>query len=390
MNHRLTAEEVAYILDDSDAVAVFASDAFVPMLERVRAGAPRLRHVVLLGGERAPVGRARDDLIAAGGRTPSETPAGLGRGSIDLHRAARPGKPKGALRRGDRSARDRARALRALELRGARATCTSWRGRSITRRPAASRSTRSSSGSTVVVMPQVRRRGGAAARSRAIAAPPPSWRRRCSSASWTCRPRCAPATTSPRCARSSMAAAPCPMRVKEEVLAYFGPVLYEFYGSTELGVEHGPAARGHAAQAGLVRAGRARRGAGDPRRRRAAGAGGRAGRAARAPVVRASSTSTTRTRRRPREMARGEWLTRGRRGLHGRRGLRLHLRPQARHDHLGRREHLPRRDRGRAPPPSRACRTPRSSACRTTEWGERVHAAIAVRGPADASTARRS
>jgi fatty-acyl-CoA synthase/long-chain acyl-CoA synthetase len=26
------------------------------------------------------------------------------------------------------------------------------------------------------------------------------------------------------------------MRVKEEVLAYFGPVLYEFYGSTELGI----------------------------------------------------------------------------------------------------------------------------------------------------------
>src|SRR2546426_1084940 len=33
-----------------------------------------------------------------------------------------------------------------------------------------------------------------------------------------------------------VAAAPCPMRVKEEVLAYFGPVLYEFYGSTELGI----------------------------------------------------------------------------------------------------------------------------------------------------------
>ena len=30
-----------------------------------------------------------------------------------------------------------------------------------------------------------------------------------------------------------VAAAPCPMRVKEEVIAYFGPVLYEFYGSTE-------------------------------------------------------------------------------------------------------------------------------------------------------------
>jgi acyl-CoA synthetase (AMP-forming)/AMP-acid ligase II len=33
-----------------------------------------------------------------------------------------------------------------------------------------------------------------------------------------------------------MAAAPCPMSVKEAVVEYFGPVLYEFYGSTELGV----------------------------------------------------------------------------------------------------------------------------------------------------------
>ena len=33
-----------------------------------------------------------------------------------------------------------------------------------------------------------------------------------------------------------VAAAPCPMRVKEEALAYFGPVLWEFYGSTELSI----------------------------------------------------------------------------------------------------------------------------------------------------------
>jgi acyl-CoA synthetase (AMP-forming)/AMP-acid ligase II len=33
-----------------------------------------------------------------------------------------------------------------------------------------------------------------------------------------------------------MAAAPCPMRVKEGVVAHFGPALYEFYGSSELGV----------------------------------------------------------------------------------------------------------------------------------------------------------
>src|SRR2546430_790363 len=33
-----------------------------------------------------------------------------------------------------------------------------------------------------------------------------------------------------------VAAAPCPMRVKEQALAYFGPVLWEFYGSTELSI----------------------------------------------------------------------------------------------------------------------------------------------------------
>ncbi len=33
-----------------------------------------------------------------------------------------------------------------------------------------------------------------------------------------------------------VAGAPCPMIVKEQVVARFGPVLYEFYGSTELGI----------------------------------------------------------------------------------------------------------------------------------------------------------
>src|SRR5207302_466217 len=33
-----------------------------------------------------------------------------------------------------------------------------------------------------------------------------------------------------------VAAAPCPMRVKEAALGYFGACLYEFYGSTELGI----------------------------------------------------------------------------------------------------------------------------------------------------------
>ena len=36
MNHRLTADEVAYILENSEAAAVFVGDAFVPMADAVR------------------------------------------------------------------------------------------------------------------------------------------------------------------------------------------------------------------------------------------------------------------------------------------------------------------------------------------------------------------
>ena len=148
-----------------------------------------------------------------------------------------------------------------------------------------------------------------------------------------------------------MAAAPCPMSVKEAVVEYFGPALYEFYGSSELGREHDPETGGRAAKAGLVRAGRA----GHGRSRSSTTTAGPCPRASPASSTSgsspASSTSTTRTPTRPRGMRRGRLVLGGRRRVHGRRRLLLHLRPQARHDHLGRRQHLPGGDRGRAPPP---------------------------------------
>jgi len=54
MNHRLVAEEVVYILDHSDAVAVLVSDRFLPMVESVRARAGKVRRWILLGSERGP------------------------------------------------------------------------------------------------------------------------------------------------------------------------------------------------------------------------------------------------------------------------------------------------------------------------------------------------
>jgi acyl-CoA synthetase (AMP-forming)/AMP-acid ligase II len=231
MNHRLTAEEVAYILDDSDAVAVFAGDAFVPMLERVRARAPRLRHVVLLGAERRPWALALADLVATGRPAPMDAPAGLG-GSM-IYTAGTTGKPKGARR----AASDPTVLLPRL----AALDCVRpddvhlVAGPLYHSAPGGFAAYAHVLGQTVVVMPKF----DAEEALHTIA------RERCTTTFMapTLLKRLVdlPAAVRGRHDVSSMrsivvAGAPCPMRVKEEILAWLGPVLHEFYGSTELGV----------------------------------------------------------------------------------------------------------------------------------------------------------
>jgi acyl-CoA synthetase (AMP-forming)/AMP-acid ligase II len=231
MNHRLTEGEVVYILDNSDAVAVFASDAFVPMLERVRARVPRLRHLVLLGAERRPWALPLDALLAAGSAAPIDAPGGLG-GSM-IYTAGTTGQPKGALRRASDPA--------ALMPRLVALHCVApddvhlVAGPLYHSAPGGFALYAQTLGQTVVVM----RRFDAEAALHAIA------RHRCTTTFMapTLLKRLIdlPAAVRARYDVSSMrsivmAAAPCPMRVKEEILAWFGPVLYEFYGSTELGV----------------------------------------------------------------------------------------------------------------------------------------------------------
>jgi len=231
MNHRLTAEEVTYILDNSDAAVVFASDAFVPMLERVRAQAPRLRHVVLLGEERRPWALHLDDLLAAGRPDPIETPDGMG-GSM-IYTAGTTGKPKGALRHATDPG--------ALLPRLVALNCVApddvhlVAGPLYHSAPGGFALYAHTLGQTVVVM----RKFEPEAALHTIA------QHRCTTTFMapTLLKRLVdlPTSVRGRYDLSSMraivvAAAPCPMRVKEEILAWFGPVLYEFYGSTELGV----------------------------------------------------------------------------------------------------------------------------------------------------------
>src|SRR2546426_3982646 len=230
MTHRLTAEEVAYILDNADATAVFVGDAFLPIAERVR-GAARVKRWITLGPERRPWAEALDDLLAQGSEAPPPAVPAMG-GSM-IYTAGTTGKPKGARRRVTDPAAilPRLAALDCLDPAQVHLVA----GPLYHSAPGGFALYAQMVGGTVVVM----RKFDPEEALRLVE------RHRCTTTFMapTLLKRIVdlPAEVRARYDVSSMrslviAAAPCPMRVKEQAVAMFGPALYEFYGSTELGV----------------------------------------------------------------------------------------------------------------------------------------------------------
>ncbi|HUP36563.1 MAG TPA: AMP-binding protein [Candidatus Limnocylindria bacterium] len=233
MNHRLVAEEVVYILDHSDAVGVLVSDRFLPVVEAIRAQAGKVRQWILLGTQRRPWGVHVDDLLAAGRPDPVEPRVGEGFGASVIYTGGTTGKPKGALRRGI-DPQDLMDTLRAMDLLDP-AHVHLVAGPMYHSAPGGLALYTHLVGGTVVIMPKFDPEQALAQIER----------HRCTSTFMapTLLKRIVdlPAAARGRYDVSSMraiimAAAPCPMSVKESVVAHFGPTLYEFYGSSELGV----------------------------------------------------------------------------------------------------------------------------------------------------------
>jgi len=233
MNHRLVADEVAYILDHSDAAAVLVSDRFLPMIEQVRSRASKVARWILLGAERRPWAVHLDELMASGRPDPVEPRGESGFGASIIYTGGTTGRPKGALRRG-MNPRDLMDTLAAMDLLDP-AHVHVVAGPMYHSAPGGFALYTHLIGGTVVIMPKFDAEQALAQIDR----------HRCTSTFMapTLLKRIVdlPAAVRARYDVSSMraiimAAAPCPMSVKEGVVAHFGPALYEFYGSSELGV----------------------------------------------------------------------------------------------------------------------------------------------------------
>jgi fatty-acyl-CoA synthase/long-chain acyl-CoA synthetase len=232
MNHRLTNEEVTYILDNADAAAVFVGDAFLPVAGAVRPHAGKVRHWILMGKERRPWALHIDDLVGSGSPEAPPADAAQGLGGSMIYTGGTTGRPKGAIR-GAVDPQVTRRFLEALDLAEPHVHLVA--GPLYHSAPGSFAMTSQMFGGSVVVM----RKFDPEEALRLIQA------RRCTSTfmapTLVKRIVDLPAATRARYDVSSMrvlvvAAAPCPMRVKEQAMEYFGPVFYEFYGSTELSV----------------------------------------------------------------------------------------------------------------------------------------------------------
>jgi acyl-CoA synthetase (AMP-forming)/AMP-acid ligase II len=101
VSYRFNAAEMQYVIDNSDATVVLVDAEQAPLVASVRDQLPKVRSVIVFGGD-PPGGCLRwDDVVAAEEPTPPETPDDAATGAAGatmIYTSGTTGKPKGAMR----------------------------------------------------------------------------------------------------------------------------------------------------------------------------------------------------------------------------------------------------------------------------------------------------
>ena len=104
LSYRFNAEEMAYVIDNSDATVVVVDAEQAPMIASIRYTIPKVRAVVVYGGPVPDGCRPWDEVCARQAETEPDVAATTEAGAAMIYTSGTTGKPKGALRtRTDRS-----------------------------------------------------------------------------------------------------------------------------------------------------------------------------------------------------------------------------------------------------------------------------------------------
>jgi fatty-acyl-CoA synthase/long-chain acyl-CoA synthetase len=100
LNYRLAPEEVAYVVDNSDAILAYIDADLVSTFQEIRAEIPKVRDVLAFDGEPGAEMKSADALIGAASAEPPGIPEANQDAATMIYTSGTTGRPKGAVRRG--------------------------------------------------------------------------------------------------------------------------------------------------------------------------------------------------------------------------------------------------------------------------------------------------
>jgi fatty-acyl-CoA synthase/long-chain acyl-CoA synthetase len=98
MNYRLSPEEAAYVVDNSDALLIWTDAEYAELFRSIRKQTPKVREIIVFGGE-APKGTLSAEDFLRGASEAEPTPPAFEAKTM-IYTSGTTGKPKGAVRTG--------------------------------------------------------------------------------------------------------------------------------------------------------------------------------------------------------------------------------------------------------------------------------------------------